>query len=447
MLTKTGPLLDPPSSVRRFAVNVASLCSVNVANMLLPLLTVPYVVRIIGPARLGLLNFSQAYVTYFALLINYGFEIAAVRAIAGRQDDQAHTNRIFSEVLAGKTLLWIVSTIAFVAITLSTPALREHAWLHAGTYLSCVGTVLFPIWLYQAMEDLGRVAVFNFLVKLLFSVSIFALIRRPGDYFYQNLALSIAQVLIGLVALIVATRRFNVRFAWPTAAALRRRFRSDRTLFLSSVMITLYATSNVFILGLMSSAYSVGIFSAGIRLESIARSFVGLAINQAFFPIAARAFGLGRAQGLLMIQQVFLPLLVFLSLISLFLWLIAPVFITGFYGRQFAAAIPVLRAAALLTVTIGVSNLLGFHVMLNLHMDRAFFAITAGGSVIGIGLNVLLIHHFAELGSTYAWLITETYITLAMFGYLWWRGVRVWNLAALGGSLAFGQRELKRFFQ
>jgi PST family polysaccharide transporter len=304
---------------------------------------------------------------------------------------------------------------------------------------------LFPIWLYQAMEDLGRVAIFNFLVKLLFSVSIFMFIRRPGDYIYQNLSLSVAQVLISIVALRVAFRRFEVAFTWPKTSALIERFRADSTLFFSSVAITLYATSNVFILGLMSSAYSVGIFSAGMRLESIARSFVGLALNQAFFPIAVGAFAVGREQGLEMIQRIFPPLVLFLSLISLFLWLIAPIFIMGFYGREFAAAIPVLRAAALLTVTIGVSNLLGFHVMLNLHMDKAFFAITAVGSVIGVGLNVLLIHKFAELGSTYAWLITEGYITLAMAGYLWLRGVRLWRRDSIAESFVLCSREVRRF--
>ncbi|RYY11278.1 MAG: flippase, partial [Cytophagaceae bacterium] len=67
---------------------MASLFSVQIANFLLPLLTVPYVVRIIGPDKLGLLNFSQAYVTYFSLLINYGFDMAAVRSIAANREDK-----------------------------------------------------------------------------------------------------------------------------------------------------------------------------------------------------------------------------------------------------------------------------------------------------------------------------------------------------------------------
>jgi O-antigen/teichoic acid export membrane protein len=437
----------PKSVLKRLAVNVASLFSVHVANMLLPLLTVPYIVRIIGPERLGLLNFSQAYVAYFTLLINYGFELAAVRAIAARRSDRAFVNAIFSQVMTGKALLWGVSTVVFAAVTFYVPEFRQHAGLHVCTYLSCLGVVLFPIWLYQAMEDLGRVAIFNLVVKVLFSVSVFALIREPDDYVYQNLALSVAQLVVSVVALGVALRRFGLRFSLPTAGALGRRFREDSSIFASSLMITLYASSNVFLLGLLANPYDVGLFAAGTRLEGIARSFVGMALNQAFFPIVAGAFGQSRAQGLRVVRTTFVPLMVLMVLISAGLWLIAPVFITLFYGPEFAEAIAVLRVVALLPMTIGLSNLLGFHTMLNLRMDRAFFVITALGSVIGLGLNVLLIQRFGYLGAAYAWVITEVYITLTMFGYLRTKGIRIVDLAAWHEALVFSKTRFATLFK
>jgi O-antigen/teichoic acid export membrane protein len=416
----------PAGSVaRRFFVNVASLAGVQMANMLLPLLTVPYLVRIIGPERLGLLSFSQAYIAYFTLIINYGFELSAVRSIAAHRDDRGHTQRIFNEVMAGKTLLWAFSTVLFAIVTFCVPDFRAHLLLHVCTYLSCIGAVLFPLWLYQAMEDLGRVAIFNLFVKVVFSASIFILIRRPEDYIYQTLSLSVAQVLVGAVALGAALRRFQLRFAWPGAAALARRFRADRTLFFSSLMITLYAGSSTFILGLRADAYSVGIFAAGVRLESIARSFVSLALNQAFFPVVAHAFGRGREAGLAMVRKISGPLVVMLGLISVAVWIAAPFFIRLFYGREFDGAVEVLRIVAALTLTIGLSNLFGFHVMLNLRMDRAFFAITGLGSVIGMALTFFLVGAYRHIGAAWAWVATEVYITVAMYWFLRARGISV----------------------
>lgn len=415
--------------------------------MLLPLLTVPYVVRIIGPERLGLLNFSMAYVAYFTLLINYGFDLAAVRAIAADRTNKQLINRVFSEVLTGKAVLFALSTVVFCLVSFFNPEFKAHLWLHISTYLSCIGVVLFPIWLFQAMEDLSRVAVFNLLVKLLFTVSVFALIRQPDDYIYQNLAISVAQVLVSVVALVVAIRRFKVKFALPALPELTKRFRDDSTLFFSSVMIALYAGSAPFLLGLFTTPYNVGIFSAGTRIESIARAFVGLALNQAFFPIVANAFGQSREQGLKVVQTTFFPLFILMLFVSGGLWLIAPVFISLFYGDKFQEAVVVLRIVSLLPLTVGISNLLGLHTMLNLRMDRAFFAITAMGSVMGLAINVLLINKSGYVGAACAWVAAEVLITVSMYVYLRYKGVQVINLRYLREAVIFSRTRLTTLFK
>jgi len=433
------------SVLKRFMINVASLFSVQVANFLIPLLTVPYIVRIIGPERLGLLNFSQAYIAYFTLLINYGFEMSAVRNIAGKRNDTAQTDRIFSEVLAGKFLLWLVSTVMFVAVTLAVPDFKDHLWLHICTYITCIGSVLAPFWIYQAMEDLGRVAVFNLAVKIIFSASVLLLIRQPDDYIYQNLMISISQVLVNMVALGVAIKRFKLKFTWPTQHQLVGRFKEDSTLFFSSIMITLYASSAPFFLGIFTTPYDVGIFSAGTRLEGIARSFVALALNQAFFPVVASAFGKGRDQGLRVVQMAFTPLILLMVSISVTLWLIAPIFITLFYGDKFTDAITVLRIVSLLPIIISASNLLGLHTMLNLRMDKAFFIITAIGSVIGLILNVVMINQIGYIGAAWAWVLAELYIVLTMYGYLRYKKVPVISVSSLRETLALGKGQLRSF--
>ncbi len=429
--------------MRRFAINVASLFSVQIANFLLPLLTVPIVVRIIGPANLGLLNFSQAYVMYFSLLINYGFDMAAVRSIAANRADKQATNRIFSQVMAGKTVLWVLSTVIFLLVSLSNAEFKQHLFLHICTYLVCIGTVLSPFWLYQAMEDLGRVAVFNLAVKLIFSLSVLLLIRRAEDYFYQNLAISVSQIAVSVTALYVAMHRFDVRFTWPTVPELLNRFKEDRTIFFSSVMITLYASSNVFFLGLLAPAYNVGIYSAGTRLEGMAETFVGLALNQAFFPIVANAFGQSREQGLRMVRNTFFPLLALMTVVGIGLWLVAPLFVTLFYGHKFQDSISVLRIVCVLPLLIGMSNLLGMHTMLNLRMDKAFFSVTAFGSLVGVALNVLLIRKFAHVGAAYALVATELYITVAMYFYLRYKGIEVVKLSHLREAFFFTKARLQ----
>lgn len=446
-VTAPVPQVPPRRRVmKRFVINVASLFSLNVANMLLPLLTVPYVVRIIGPERLGLLNFSQAFVTYFTLLINYGFDTNAVRTIAANRDDKALINRVFSEVVTGKALLWLLSTGLFAGISGFIPEFREHLLLHVCTYFGCLGVVLFPVWLYQAMEDLGRVAVFNTVIKLFVTLSVFVFIRQPDDYVYQNLSLSLSQVGVGVVAFAVAMRRFRITFAWPGLIEMVRRFREDSTLFFTSVVASLYAGSNVFLLGLFSTPYSVGIFSAGTRIIGITQAFVALALNQAFFPIVASAFGRGREIGLNLVRTAFFPVVLLMICTSMGLWVIAPYFIPLFYGEKFSEAILVMRVVSVLPITMAINNLLGAHTLLNLRMDRAFFRITAIGPFISLGLNALFIQRLGHLGVAFAWVLTEICMALALYACLRAHGVNVIKISYFQEAVALGQRRLAGLF-
>ena len=166
---------------------------------------------------------------------------------------------------------------------------------------------------------------------------------------------------------------------------------------------------------------------------------MALALNQAFFPIVANAFGQGREQGLRIVQTTVFPLFILMAGVSAGLWIIAPYFITLFYGNQFGDAISVLRIVSLLPLTIGMSNLLGIHTMLNLRMDRAFFVITAIGSVIGLGLNALFIQRLGHIGAAYAWVLAEVYTVLAMYGFLRFKGVQVIKFDYLREAIAFGK--------
>lgn len=432
--------------VKRFAINVASLFSLHVANMLLPLLTVPYVVRIIGPERLGLLNFSQAFITYFIMLINYGFDMASVRIIAANRNNQAVINQVFSEVMVGKALLWVLSSVIFGSIVYFVPEFRAHYWLHVCTFITCVGIVFFPVWLFQAMESLGQVALFNTIIKVLVTLTVFVAIRQPDDYIYQNLSLSVAQVIIGIVAFYVALKKFKITFSWPAASALIKRFRDDSTLFFTSVVATIYAYSNSFLLGIFSTAYSVGIFSAGVRIVSIAQAFVSMALNQAFFPIVASAFGESKERGLTIVRTIFFPVMALMLFISVGMWVTAPLLISLLYGAKFTDAITVLRIVSLLPITLGLNNLLGVHTMLSLRMDKAFFRISVAGSIISLTLNALLIQRYTYVGVACSWVITEVFVCLAFYIYLRYKGIKVVSLTHMQEAIQLGKNRLAVLF-
>ncbi len=130
---------------RRLVENVTSLSIVQAANYLVPLITFPYLVRVLGPQKFGLVAFAQAFTQYFVVLTEYGFNLSATRQIAIHKENPQEVSVIFSSVMVTKTLLMFVSFLLMATIVLGVPEFRSNWPLYFASFLLVVGNVLFPV--------------------------------------------------------------------------------------------------------------------------------------------------------------------------------------------------------------------------------------------------------------------------------------------------------------
>ena len=129
---------------KRILKNIFSVGGVQLANYVLPLITIPYVVRIVGPEKYGLINFAQAFIGYFTLIINYGFDLTATRDIASKRNDIPALSEIFWNIITAKIFLFIVSSIVFAGTLLFSQKLQLNPQLYLLTYLCTIGIIFFP---------------------------------------------------------------------------------------------------------------------------------------------------------------------------------------------------------------------------------------------------------------------------------------------------------------
>ncbi|HTE07631.1 MAG TPA: flippase [Flavitalea sp.] len=405
--------------------NIFSLGIVQIANFAFPVITVLVVSRIIGPDKFGVINFAGAFVTYFTLLINFGFDLSATRVIAANRDNLEERNRIFNQVILAKLLLLGLSVVLFVASLFLIPQLRQEKTVAIFSFLLCLSWVITPTWLYQGMQELSRVAIFNLSTKVLSTLVIVLVIRVKSDYIWQPLALSLAQIAVGIYAFFFAIRRYRITLYWAPLKPVLKMLWTEKLLFFSTVVVNLYTTTNVVILGFMQSDTQVGYYTAGWRLITVVQALISLPLSQALFPFIGTAFAGGRERGLEVVRQLF-PVVTLITLVAaLMMWLFGPMAILLFYGEKFAPAIAVFRILVFIPIMIGWSHLLGIQTMINLKKDKMFFWITACGALLSLGLNVLLVSHLGFIGSAWSWLITEMLITLMMFSVLYRDGIMV----------------------
>lgn len=395
------------------------------ANYVFPFITVPIVSRIIGPDKFGVINFAAAFMTYFTLLINFGFDLSATRAITASKNDPVARDRIFNQVVIAKILLFLVSLVVFIIALYTVPQLKNEKEVAIFSFILCFSWVITPNWLYQAMQELSRVAIFNLVTKVLFTFVILFLVREKADYIWQPLAISMAQLVVGIFSFGYAVQRYHIHLKLIELRPVLQLLWNERIIFFSMVVINLYTTTNVVMLGFLQSSEQVGYYTAGYRLIIVLQSLIMMPLSQALFPFIGSAFAQGREKGLDIIRQI-VPVVSLITIsAALFLCLVGPYMILLLYGNKFEPSILVFRILAFLPVIIGWSNMLGIQTMLNLKMDRSFFRITAFGAISSIALNFVLVTRFGYIGSAITWLLTEIFIVLAMYIILAKHGVSI----------------------
>ncbi len=429
--------------------NFGALSVIQAANFFIPFITLPIIVRIIGPDKFGVLNFLLAVVTYFILLINYGFDYTATRTIAQNRDNQAIVNKTFSKVLFVKIVLFLVSVVLFALMVVFVPQLRREWLVSVVCFTGCISNVLMPNWLFQGMEQLQKASVFNLLAKLLFSVVMVLMIRHKQDYWLYALLTSLSQIAVGIALFIYGKRKFTIQMEPVSWKEIRYSLYEDRMVFLSTLMINLYTTSNIVILGFLKPDSEVGIFTAASRIIGVILTLTLMPLSQTLFPHIGKSFAQNREEGINEVKKVF-PVVTLLSLfISVVLFITAPLAIHILFGHQFDQAVSVLRILCLNPIFVSISNLLGTQTLLNLKNDKAFLIITAIGSLACVMLNLALIPGYSYYGTAIAWVLTEGLIALGMGLMLYRAGISLidrtyfnfFYLKSVAGKLVKGFRK------
>ena len=116
-------------SLGRLGENIASLSTLQVLNYAVPLATVPYLLRVLGPTQFGLLSFAQAVVLYSDLVTDYGFSLSATRAVAACRDEPEQLARIFWRTMFAKIALLLATGAVLAALVFAVPLLKQAPWL------------------------------------------------------------------------------------------------------------------------------------------------------------------------------------------------------------------------------------------------------------------------------------------------------------------------------
>lgn len=280
------------SDIRRLIENFFSLAILQGVTYVLPLVTMPYLVRVLGVEKFGLIAFAQSFIQYFIIITDYGFDLSATRSIAINRYNEEKIQEIVSSVCIIKLMLMSICFFALVLSIVLVPQFNGNGSIYLLTFGMVLGNILFPTWFFQGMESMKYITVLNILAKLIFTVFIFVIVRSPDDYIYVPEITSLGYIISGLISMWIIFTRFKVKLCLPTIKIILSYFHESTHFFLSRVSVSIYTSSNVFFLGLFVNAQMAGYYSVAEKLYSALCSLYQ-PLNSGLYPYMSKTKNIG----------------------------------------------------------------------------------------------------------------------------------------------------------
>lgn len=383
---------------KRIVKNFGYLLLLEVATHLFPLITLPYLGRVIGVEGFGLLAIGTAVISYVQAIIKYGFDYSSVRDVARYRDSIGEVSKIVSLTFFTRLFLMLVSILVLGVCCLSIPFLRDNSLVIWCTFLLVPGVVLNPDWVFQAFEDMHFITIRNLVAKTITTGLVFLMIKHREDYFWQPILEAIGVIIPSLMGIYMMHRKYGIRIKLPSIKAILDELKKGFNMFITMFLPTVYTHLNVLLLGSVQGTTAAGVYNGGTKFTSLAFSFFRL-ISRTVYPHFSRKMN----QHSLYVR---VSLLISLCM-SLVLFIFAKPLVYLLLGPEFGETVKVLRIVAFTPVAMSLMNSYGVNYLVLKNRERLMSRIIVFVTIIGLALGITGAILFSYVGVAIASLTTQ----------------------------------------
>ena len=263
------------------------LSLLQVFTILFPLLTYPYLLRVIGLELYGVIVFAQTIINYVSLVINFGFNMSGARDVAVHKEDKVRLSRIVSSTYLCKFILWIVCLIVYLSVISIVPFFRDYYWVYLLSFLLTLNELLLPIWFFQGIEKMKYITIVNLSARLLFVAAIFLFVREREDYLLVPFLNGIGTILAGGLSLYIVLGKEKINLFVIPIKDLKSAYKESFPLFVSSLSTQIYVNVNKLVIGSFLGMSEVSIYDMADKVLHLMKLPISM-MAQAVFPKISR---------------------------------------------------------------------------------------------------------------------------------------------------------------
>lgn len=385
----------------------------QLVTILTPIITTPYVSRVLTANGVGQASFTTSLITYFVLFASLGFAIYAQREIAKNIGNKEEQTKIFWEVNICK-ILSVALALAVNVVLILTGVYAGNGTLMLILCINIIAVALDISFMYQGNEDFGKLAITNIVCKLLMTVAIFLFVKMSNDVWIYVLINSLG-LFLGYFVMWFFLGKFICKIDIKQLKPFRH-LKGSLILFIPAITITLYTVLDKSMIGFITNSNAEnGIYEQANKIAQIALTIV-TCMGAVMIPRNSKNYKEGNLEA---VKQNIYKTMHFMWILSIPMCLgmavVASNFIPWFLGEDFYGSIRIIQVFSLLFIFVGFSNVIGIQYLLPTLQDKKYTIGIFAGAIINVCINIPLIYFFGALGASIATVISELTVSIVMF--------------------------------
>ena len=390
------------ASNKSIKINYLYNIAFNLLTIIIPIISTPYVSRVLGADGLGIYNYTAAVTSFFIIISNLGTEMYAKREIAFNDDNINERSNIFVDILFIRIVASLILSVLYIIIILLD---QKYALIYIVQYGLILANAINIAWLYQGLEDFKTTVVKNIIIKLITILSIFIFVKTKEDLVLYILINSIAQIVNSLVLWknvkkIVIYKKIDLK-------RIRNRFKPIIVLFVPVASMYLYTYVDKIILGFLSNESEVGIYSQSETIVKLITTII-TSLGIVLLPRISKLVGKQNIDEIRKKIIDSIKFVLFLGLPMTFgLIFCADLIVPWFLGNDFTKSSLLIKILSPLLLIIGLSSVTGQAVLVPMNKQKEYIISIVIGALINITINFILIPRFDSVGASVGTIIAE----------------------------------------
>lgn len=369
--------------------NFSYVSLLQIFILIAPLITYPYLVRVLGTDLYGRVISAQVLASYASIIILFGTDDVCAKYVSIYRENIEKLSEIVSNILCARLFLWIACFFLYLTIVLIIPHFRNEFWLYILTYGITLSDLLFPQYFFQGIERMKVSTLVSLAIKLLFICLVFIIVKDPEDYIFVPILYSIGFFLGGLFSLEYIKRILKIDFVRPNRSSMFFYLKESFSLFATNLICTVKDKLNYFIIGAFGMS-NVVVYDLGVKLTALLSRPVTV-ISTVLFPRFAKS------RNMKMIK----PVLLFIFTVTVLLVILTNIFlpqISFFFLHEEVDLMP-LRIFTLAPIFLSISSFVASNVFVAFGFNKylLYSILVTTAAYVVLLMVIFFTHHMQSL--------------------------------------------------